>query len=183
MSHTKTTPAFIKYSRNGWDDIRSHPAMTWMEKYTKAFDSRASFDAPYSDWHTSDFTLHQADGSIVSGGEDAWAAVKKLYSPFSAHLHDPTFCVVWETEHGWEFFGKADMCANLAASGGGKRKDRNGKEWDVVIPSAFHFEYVKDGGAKHDGILLRRSELFADSGPAVVEMIKRGMMKAGELAG
>ncbi|KAJ9639319.1 hypothetical protein H2201_008311 [Coniosporium apollinis] len=177
----QTTPAFIKYCPKGWDDVRSHPAMAWMEKYTNMFDSRAAFDAPHSDWHTSDYTLHEANGTIVSGGEAGWAALKNIYSPFSAHLHDPTFLIWWETEKGWEMIGQADMCANLAAPGGQKKKDRNGNEWDVIIPSAFHFEYVKDDGAQHDGILLRRTEILADSGPAVVEMMKRGMLKPEEL--
>lgn len=180
MSHP-TTPSYIKYLDNGWEKAREHPAMAWMEKYTNFFDLRA-FDTPHSDWHTNDFTLHKADGAVVKGGRQAWAALAEIYGPFAAHVHNPVFLACWETADGWGMMGCADVCINLPVSGEQpKVKDRYGKDWDVIIPGAFKFDYVKDASAKYDGLKLRRTEIFYDSGPAVKRMLQRGMIKPEEL--
>ena len=78
--------------------------------------------------------------------------------------------------------GQANMYANLHVPGSEpKVKDGTGKEWDVVTPSAFHFEYVKDSQAEHDGVRLKSTRIFADSGPALMMMLKRGQMKPADL--
>ena len=78
--------------------------------------------------------------------------------------------------------GQANMYANLQVPGPEpKVKDGTGKEWDMVTPSAFHFEYVKDSEAKHDGVRLKSTRIFADSGPAMMMMLKRGQVKAADL--
>lgn len=58
-----------------------------------------------------------------------------------------------------------------------------GRKWDVEAPSAFHFTVFKDSGAKHGGIKLKRSKVFSDTAPVVVEMLKRGILKPEQLLG
>ena len=78
--------------------------------------------------------------------------------------------------------GQANMYANLHVPGSEpKVKDGTGKEWDVVTPSAFHFEYVRDSKAEHDGVRLKSTRIFADSGPALMMMLRRGQMKPADL--
>ena len=78
--------------------------------------------------------------------------------------------------------GQAYMFANLRVLGSEpKVKDASGKEWDICNPSVFHFEYVKDSKAKHDGVLLKSTRIFADSGPALMLMMKRGQLKPADI--
>lgn len=80
--------------------------------------------------------------------------------------------------------GTAWMFADLPVSGGAKQQtDATGKSWDLKLPGMFHFEYVKDSGAKHGGIAIKSTKVYSDSGPAVVEMLKRGMVKPEQLLG
>ncbi|MCJ1460821.1 hypothetical protein MMC28_011203 [Mycoblastus sanguinarius] len=178
-----TVPAYIH--TGSWDDeTRKHPAMKWMEDYTMAsIDTRAWDTIPYSDYHTDDFTLYKADGSVEKGGKQAWEkGLPTVYGPFKSHLHEPNFLVCTETKYGWEMIGQANVYANLHVEGKEpKVKDGSGREWDHVTPGAFHFEYVKDSKAKHQGILLKSSRIFADSGPALMLMLKRGQLKPGDL--
>ncbi|CAF9941154.1 MAG: hypothetical protein ALECFALPRED_009011 [Alectoria fallacina] len=180
-----TTPAFIH--TGPWSDhTRAHPAMRWMESYTKnAVDARGwESNVPYSDWHTSDFTLYKADGAVIHGGREAWEeGFPSIYGPFEAHLHEPNFLACWETEEGWEMIGQARVCVDfrVRATEEEKMRDAGGREWDCVTPAAFHFEYVRDGKAKNQGILLRRTHIFADSGPALMRMLKVGQLKTQDL--
>ena len=56
-----------------------------------------------------------------------------------------------------------------------------GLEWDCVTPGAFRFLYARDSSAKHGGTKLARTMIFADSAPAMVEMIQRGQIKPANL--
>ena len=51
----------------------------------------------------------------------------------------------------------------------------------MVSHSAFHFEYVKDSKAKHDGVLLKSTRIFGDTAPALMLMLKRGQLKPADL--
>ena len=76
--------------------------------------------------------------------------------------------------------GQAWLHANLPGepkTGERRVKDLSGKEWDVKIPGGFHFVYVKQEGAPHDGIVLARTEIMSDSMPAVQILMARGVMK------
>jgi hypothetical protein len=118
----------------------------------------------------------------VSGGDAFFASLSKdVFAPFSEHLHDPEFLVVWETSDGWGMLGQATLYWNLAVKGDGTGgvKDKSGKQWDGANRTAFRFGYVKEEG----GIKLDRTEIMADSTAAVVLMLKRGMMKAEDLLG
>jgi hypothetical protein len=78
--------------------------------------------------------------------------------------------------------GQADVFANIHVPGNEpKPKDSYGKEWDMVSHSAFHFEYVKDSKAKHDGVLLKSTRIFGDTAPALMLMLKRGQLKPADL--
>jgi hypothetical protein len=176
------TPCFIHHG--SWDDeLRSHPALKWMEWYTKEIIDARKFDeySATDAGHTPDFVFQKSTGEVISGADKAWAGVKEVYAPFSAQVHDPQFLVSWETENGWEMFGIADLWYNLAAppSEGEKRvKGIHGEEWDGVLPSAFKFNYVK--GGKH-GVQLARTEVYSDPSAALVRMLKRGMVKPEDL--
>jgi hypothetical protein len=185
---THTQPAFIYYGT--WDDTtRSHPAMKWMEDYTKATDQRIWNSNPeaHKDWLTPDFKYYKADGSVVSGAEKAWTeGIPATYAVFKEYQHEPNFLICWETKDGWEMIGQASLFMTFPGDGDGpggveKVKDLNGKEWDAVTPGGFHFDYVKDESAKNGGILLRRCHIFADSGPGMMVMIKKGLIKAQDL--
>ena len=74
------------------------------------------------------------------------------------------------------------MCADMQVRGTEARmKDWSGQEWDCVTPAAFHFVHVRDEKAVHGGVLLKSTPIFADSGSALVTMLKVGQVKPGEL--
>jgi len=66
-----TVPTFIHTGT--WDDqTRAHPAMAWMESYTRSVDNRSwTTGTPASEWHTAEFTLQKSDGTVIHGGEAA----------------------------------------------------------------------------------------------------------------
>ncbi|KAK0342825.1 hypothetical protein LTR91_023173 [Friedmanniomyces endolithicus] len=163
-----------------WDaTTRKHPAMKWMEDYTNnIIDGRKFHETASSVGWTTEFTLKKSTGEVVEGADKAWAALQEIYAPFSEHVHDPTFCVCWETEKGWDMLGVASMWYNLQAPGEGKMKGFGGKEWDGVLSSAFKFAYIKGG---KDGVELASTEIFSDPSAAMVQMLKRGMLKPEQL--
>lgn len=179
MSSYKTQPAFLHVGT--WDDeSRKHPAMKWMEDYTIAFNARSNWDQKTSDWHTSDFTLVKPDAAEIKGDEEAFEQVKGLYAPFTQEFHEPYFLVVWERQDGYEMLGQAHCFANCPgepSQGEQKVKDLQGREWDVKIPGAFRFVYIKKDGAAHGDFELQRAEIMSDSMPAVQILLKRGVMK------
>lgn len=180
MSSVPTTPAFVHHST--WDDTtRKHPAMKWMEDYTLDFDTH-SFSPK---WYSKDWTLHKADGGVVSGREAGIAALKEIYGPLTAHFHEPYFLICTEIADGWDMIGQAKLFGNLngsPAAGEAKVKDRQGREWDMCVPGGFHFHYVKDPGAENGGgILLKKTEIMSDSGVPMGIMLKRGLIKAQDL--
>lgn len=170
--HTKS--AFIHHGT--WDDeTRSHPAMKFMEDYTTTIIDKRAWDTTVSDWLTDDFVLNQADGNTVHGGDASFKAIQQIYGPFTTNLHYPGLLVCFETETGWTMMGQAHLYADLvgaAGEGEKKVKDASGKEWDVSIPSAFLFDYVKT----EKGIRLSRTDIHGDSLPAVQILMKRGVM-------
>lgn len=103
----------------------------------------------------------------------------EIYAPFESHVHDPSFLVSWKTEKGWDMFGVAQLWWNLQVPGEQKIKGFGGKEWDGCTPSAFYFKYVKVG---EDGFELARTEIYGDPSAALIQMIKRGMLKPEQLA-
>ncbi len=60
-----------------------------------------------------------------------------------------------------------------------KVKDQKGREFDVVIPAGFKFEYKKDSGSKHGPVKLQKIELMSDSLPIVMMLAKRGVIQLG----
>jgi hypothetical protein len=177
-----TQAATVIYGKS-WADFNVHPALAWMEKLTNGFDDGSAKEDPWQQWVTDDFEYRKPTGETWKG-EEAWEANKKDYATFTKHLHEPSFAVVWETANGWEMFGQATMYADLPGPAGDKTAtDAKGNKWDVGVLAAFHFEYVKDPSAKHDGIKLRKQWAFADSLPVVVSMLKRGLITPEQMAG
>jgi len=85
----------------GWDQMRVHPAMVWMEDYGHNFDARQVFASPLTEWHTSDFTLRHYNGTEYPKGEASFEGLKEMYGPFVKTLHYPKWITVWETKDGW----------------------------------------------------------------------------------
>ncbi|KAJ9663348.1 hypothetical protein H2198_000865 [Neophaeococcomyces mojaviensis] len=170
-----TKPAFVHYS--DFDSTsRKHPAMEWMERYRDDYDS-GSFDPK---WYAPDFTYVAPDGTVHEGREKALEALKALYGPLPAWRHEATYLNCIETDFGYEAIGKATMWALLPgepAAGETKKKDGNGKSWDLNGPGSFRFHYIKDG----DSFLLKRTEINADTAPIAIGMVKRGVITAKDL--
>jgi hypothetical protein len=127
-----------------------------------------------------DFTLVKPDGISTTGNAPAFKESKGMYQFFTSELHEPYFLVCWETKDGWDMIGQAHLYANLpgdATPQEKKVKDLQGQEWHVKIPGAFVFSYVRQNGAPHDGIVLRRTEIMSDSMPAVQILMARGVIK------
>ena len=177
-----TQPAFIVSTAGSWEPSRAHPAMAWLEKYTKAFENHEVNEANFSDWNTDDLAYQKANGEVTTGGLAAFKASLEVYRPFAAYLHEPKFGIVWEVENGYEMIGHATLFADFVAPGGEKKaEDFSGRKWDVGLPGMFQFTIVKVPGAPTDELKLSRGAMFSDSGPVMVEMMKRGMVQANQL--
>ena len=181
-----TQPAFIH--KGTWSpESRAHPALDFLEYYGgQVFDKQAWKTEHFSHWHTHDYTFTRPDGSVVSGGHEAWTdGHHSLYGDFSGHQHDPIFFVVWETQDGWELIGEGNVYADFAAGGdvGDKVKNRTGREWHTLMYGSFHFEFVRsEAGEKNKyGILIKSLRIFADSLPILGGKIKRGIVKKEDL--
>lgn len=177
MTSTQTAPVFIHTGT--WDDTtRNHPAMKWMEDYCIEFD-KGTFQPT---WYTSGLLFHKANGEVVKGRDQAIAAMKQLYSPLTAHFHEPTYISCCETSNGWEMIAQATLFGNLSgnpAEGEEKKKDKSGREWDIAVPSGFHVHYVK--GGDNGGLLIDKAEIMSDSGVPMGIMLKRGLIGARDL--
>lgn len=104
-----------------------------------------------------------------------------MYQFFTSEFHEPYFLATWESEKDtWDMIGQAHMYANLpgqATPQEKKVKDLQGREWDVKIPGAFYFQYTKQSGAPHGGMVLKKTEIMSDSMPAVQILMARGVLK------
>jgi hypothetical protein len=112
----------------------STPAVKFMEDYARNCVDTRSFDTPYSDWHSDDYSLLKLDGTEIKGGKDAWAGVGATYAPFTGHHHQPIFVSCIKTAYGYEMIGQAWVFANFpgaSSAGEQKQKDNQGKEWDM----------------------------------------------------
>lgn len=72
MSSLPTKEAFIH--TGSWDDeTRQHPAMKWMEQYTRdVIDGRAWDISAEDPGHAKNFTLLKSNGETVEGADKAW---------------------------------------------------------------------------------------------------------------
>ncbi|EME83855.1 uncharacterized protein MYCFIDRAFT_84160 [Pseudocercospora fijiensis CIRAD86] len=178
-----TKPAFVHYG--DWDDeTRQHEAMKFMEDYTHAFDANSIPSQSLPKVRANNLEkdlLVRSTGQTDQGGEASLAALKnEIYAPFAAYHHEPSFIVAFETEQGWEMIGIATLWWNLAVPGDGpKQKDGKGKEWEGGVPAAFKFGYRKTG----DGIKMSETRIMADPSGALVDMVKRGMVKPEQIFG
>ncbi|KAK7184177.1 hypothetical protein DPSP01_001189 [Paraphaeosphaeria sporulosa] len=174
-----TTPAFVHAGT--WDDeTRKHPAMKWMENFTRTFNKREEWDKEESEWLSQDFTFVKPDGKSSTGNAVAFAESKNMYQHFTSEFHEPYFIITWETKDGWEMIGQAHIFANLRGNATAQEKkvqDLSGRDWDIKIPGAFHFWYVKQDGAPHGGILMKKKEVMSDSLPVVQILTTRGVLQ------
>jgi hypothetical protein len=173
---SSTTVLASIQSAKAWETrFREHPVVDWMLDYEEAFDWGDMKSGPCNVWLTDNFSFTKSTGECITGGVAAWAAVLEMYAPFSGHYHEPFFSITWETPTGYELFGSARLFAKLPVPGGQTKTDLAGRKWDIEVPGAFHFEYVKDpSGPK--GLKMKSQKLYADGVPMISEMIKRGMV-------
>lgn len=61
--------------------------------------------------------------------------------------------------------------------GENKQFSHEGHDYDVNIPAGFYFGFRKVDG----GIKLDRMEITSDSGPAVVKLLQKGVIKPADL--
>lgn len=74
--------------------------------------------------------------------------------------------------------GNAWLFANLpGGTGDTPFTDLQGRKWQIRVPGGFHFIYKNTGG----GIRMATTAITSDSGPVVVELLKRGVMKPADL--
>ncbi|KAK5105577.1 hypothetical protein LTS08_001854 [Lithohypha guttulata] len=174
-----TKPCLVHYG--DWDEVTdSHPAMKYMRTYTEMYDKR-DLDNLYENYIASDFTYSKSTGQIFPSGKESWDAVTGDYRLFTVYRHEPYMLTCWETDDGsgWEMLGNAWLFANLPGDGSAAKvyKDLTGKEWEIRIPAGFFFKYRKEGGE----IKVASIAITSDSGPVVVELLKRGVMKPSDL--
>ena len=154
--------------------------MAFMEKYTHGIDERNFVTKDLQACgNTADWTFQKSTGEKIEAGEKSWHKLREVYGPFSEHVHDPTFLLAWETSEGWGMIGLANLWWKLAVGGDSTIKGHGGKEWDGVTPSAFKFAYRKEGKE----IKLASTEIYSDPSAALVQMLKRGMLKPEQLMG
>ncbi|GIZ44971.1 hypothetical protein CKM354_000815500 [Cercospora kikuchii] len=200
---TTAYPTEPVYVHNGsWNDTsRKHPAMGWLETYTKTAIDGKLFDKPAerSKWMSDDRkysvssqtrrsiltkatpdVLVKSTGEVRNGGDASWEAIsKELYAPFKEHLHSPTYATAVQTgSNTWELTGLATLFWKLQVPGQGHNiADPSGKTWDGAIPSAFKFAFREEGGQ----IRISRTEISSDPSAALVAMLKTGMLKPEDL--
>lgn len=180
-----TSPTYIH--TGDWDaSSRSHPALAWFEPVVSDIFDAHAWSIPSSTIYTANMSLLKPDGTIVTGGDAAWAEVAKMFGMFVKQRTVPEYTTVVETDYGWESFSTAWVYGDLPGQDGkeepGKVKDHEGGEWDVRMSGAFRFQFVKDaGGPREPGMLIKRVEIMTDSMPVVGRMLGRGLVKPQEL--
>lgn len=133
----------------------------------------------YEKYLTSDFVYSKSTGEIFPPGQASWDALLQTYALLTECHHEPYFLACWESDDGsgWEMTGNAWLFANLPGGGAKSFADLTGRQWEVRVPAGFHFIYRKEGG----GIKMATTAITSDSGPIVVELLKRGMLKPADL--
>jgi hypothetical protein len=171
-------PACVHYG--DWDDqTRAHRCMNWTEQWAMAFERKENWERPYTEWQTSNTIFIKSDGATFTGAE-SWEATKAVYAPLAKFHHESYFLICVGTDYGWEGIGQATIYANLPGERGAGEPPRvrdkrasGEEEWDVAVPGAFRFEYVKNDQGMHDGIRVRKTEIMSDSLSIVMTLAKR----------
>jgi len=87
-------------------------------------------------------------------------------------------CYELDDGSGWAMIGDAWLYFDLPGEAKGEGvTDVEGRKWQMRVPGGFHFVYKKEGG----GIRLATTAITSDSGPVVVELLRRGVMKTSDL--
>jgi len=79
--------------------------------------------------------------------------------------------------------GNAWLYCNLAGDSPNSDSgvaDLSGQKWQMRVPAGFHFVYKKQGEGEGE-IRLETTSITCDSGPVVVALLQRGVMKPGDL--
>ncbi|KAJ2902389.1 hypothetical protein MKZ38_000635 [Zalerion maritima] len=191
----KTTPCFVT-ATDGWEGIKAHPVMAWLNSYTKYFKDLthdpkvvASLD-PYTTWHTENFTYVCPNGKTYTG-QEAWEKRVEMYEKmFSEHEAVPTYGHVnpvfaddGETIKGYSMMGEAWLFANYMKPGDEKIVEgKNGKMWDIKVPNCLHMEIVIDEKGP-DGFKMDKVQVFCNALPIMLGAYKRGVIQREDILG
>jgi len=194
MSAT-TADALISYG--GWNaPSRKNIAMAFLEAYTTTFfDKRDYTTEKINEWSSPDYYFQGSDGERHHGRDAAWTKIKELFGAFKAQQHAPHFAITVpitgendelakkDGKKRWLIAGFANAHFNLVDGPEGhangkteKVKGPDGREWDVVLHSAYRFLIVEDEKAKHGGCLLEGTEIYADPSKVFHLMQERHMV-------
>lgn len=66
---------------------RSHPALSFLEKYGSKVDNR-DLSGPSSAFYSPTALFHDKDNTIYNGGERIWAWMHELFAPFERIWHE-----------------------------------------------------------------------------------------------
>lgn len=72
------------------------------------------------------------------------------------------------------------MYYNLPGEGSSSVKDTKGVNWQGKVPGGFYFEYKKDDSGL-DGLKITSTSITSDSGPVLLELLKRGVVKPSDI--
>jgi len=123
----------------------------------------------------------KADGTIFPPGEESWAGVKQTYSVFTKYHHEPYFLCCYELDDGsgWAMSGNAWLYCSLPGEESDSVTDGKGQKFQMRVPAGFHFVYKKTG--ENGAIQIATTSITSDSGPIVVALLQRGIMKPADL--
>lgn len=129
-------PTFVTWNVGGFGQACSHPAIAWMEKYTKMWDGRKVSEENAAEWNTNDYVFTDGKGVSTKGAVEAHRAATAAYAPFSGYHHEPNGPLsCWETGNGYFMIGQATLFADLPVPGDAKSKvDAEGRSWDLAMP-------------------------------------------------
>lgn len=178
----KTIPTFVH--NNDWDATsRQHPAMEWMERYTRKFDEGLpAMEAELDKWHDENFEYIAANGTKSNGIKAAFEALKQTYGPLAAYHHEPYYLNCYAAPGGaegdYEMIGLAHVFVDAPGERTGEGvQDLTGRKWEASLPGGFKFYYRRVG----DDFRLARTEIFSDSGPVVSLLLRKGVVSAKDL--
>ena len=157
--------------------------MAFMEQYTNAIDQGLeSFGAELDKWHTPDWSYRAANGQQAKGTKDAFALLSQSYGALAQFHHEPYYlsCSPVGESGDFEMIGLAQVYVNLHGEEVKNLKDDKGRDWEMSLPGAFKFHYKKDENGP-GGFRMQSTEVFSDSGPIVMALLKKGVMTPEQL--
>lgn len=191
MTTVSTLKAFVVQSSKGiyTEQTRQHPALAHFEQSQAFFDGYMLHKqrAGFYDFYSTGFTVHTPHGDVLqsaldSSHHDTDHVFAKVCDQFYADVLEPqkhffTHIIALDADFGYDAWWMGNLFGNVKGQSGAvsenKVKDPEGFEWDVEIPLAYHFEFVKDDSTPL-GVKMRYMKIFTDRGLVNDALEKRG---------